>query len=63
MLKFKRPKPDTPAPWSLISKDKSHIQAMKKAANNPIPVLVSDWTHVKSWNYMEAEEASGYTIL
>jgi hypothetical protein len=36
---------------------------MAKAASNPNPVLVSDWTHVKSWNYMEAEEASGYTIL
>jgi hypothetical protein len=36
---------------------------MTKAAINPNPVLVSDWTHVKSWNYMEAEEASGYTIL
>jgi hypothetical protein len=36
---------------------------MAKAVSNPNPVLVSDWTHVKSWNYMEAEEASGYTIL
>ncbi|KAJ5996955.1 hypothetical protein N7522_008615 [Penicillium canescens] len=60
---FIRPNPGTPAPWSLISNDKSHIQAMAKAASNPNPVLVSDWTHVKSWNYMEAEEASGYTIF
>lgn len=47
----------------MISKDKSDIQAMEKAARDPNQVLVSDWTHFKSWNYMEAEEASKFTIL
>lgn len=36
---------------------------MAKAASDPNPVLVSDWTHFKSWSYMEAEEASGFAIL
>ncbi|KAJ5343154.1 uncharacterized protein N7506_002978 [Penicillium brevicompactum] len=36
---------------------------MAKAASDPNPVLVSDWTHFKSWNYMEAEEASGFAIF
>jgi hypothetical protein len=36
---------------------------MEKASSNPKQVLVSDWTHFKSWNYMEAEEASKFTIL
>ncbi|KAF3403687.1 Laccase abr2 [Penicillium rolfsii] len=60
---FIRPSQDTPGPWSLISKDKSDIQAMEKASSNPKQVLVSDWTHFKSWNYMEAEEASKFTIF
>lgn len=47
----------------MISKDKSDIQAMERASSNPNQVLVSDWTHFKSWNYMEAEEASKFTIL
>lgn len=36
---------------------------MEKAARDPNQVLVSDWTHFKSWNYMEAEETSKFTIL
>jgi hypothetical protein len=36
---------------------------MAKVSSNPNQVLVSDWTHFKSWNYMEAEEASKFTIL
>ncbi|CEO58348.1 Putative Gip1 [Penicillium brasilianum] len=60
---FIRPKEDTPGPWGLISKDKSDIQAMEKASRDPKQVLVSDWTEFKSWNYMEAEEASKFTIF
>jgi hypothetical protein len=36
---------------------------MEKASRDPKQVLVSDWTEFKSWNYMEAEEASKFTIL
>lgn len=36
---------------------------MKKAVANPHVVVVSDWTRFKSWEYMKAQEDSGYTIL
>lgn len=36
---------------------------MQMAVANPQVIVVSDWTQFKSWEYMDAQEASGYTIL
>ncbi|OAL71576.1 hypothetical protein A7D00_4481 [Trichophyton violaceum] len=58
-----RPKPTAPAPWSLISSNPKDIDGMKKAVANPHVVVVSDWTRFKSWEYMKAQEDSGYTIF
>ncbi|KAM5436482.1 Glc7p regulatory subunit [Microsporum ferrugineum] len=58
-----RPKPTAPAPWSLISSDPKDIAGMRRAVANPHVVVVSDWTRFKSWEYMKAQENSGYTIF
>ncbi|EFQ96764.1 laccase-1 [Nannizzia gypsea CBS 118893] len=58
-----RPKPTAPAPWSLISNKSKDIENMRKAVANPHVVVVSDWTRFKSWEYMKAQEDSGYTIF
>ncbi|RJE19619.1 hypothetical protein PHISCL_08037 [Aspergillus sclerotialis] len=60
---FIRPKPYAPAPWALISEDKAEQHEMERAAASPSLIMVSDWTQFKSWEYMNAEEASGYTIF
>lgn len=62
-LTLTRPKPTAPAPWSLISNNPKDIENMKRAVANPHVVVVSDWTRFKSWEYMKAQEDSGYTIL
>ncbi|KAH8432996.1 Glc7p regulatory subunit [Aspergillus melleus] len=58
-----RPKPTNPAPWALISNDPRDIEAMQRAVANPQVIVVSDWTQFKSWEYMDAQEASGYAIF
>ncbi|KAM5448440.1 Glc7p regulatory subunit [Microsporum canis] len=58
-----RPKPTAPAPWSLITTDPKDIASMQRAVANPHVVVVSDWTRFKSWEYMKAQENSGYTIF
>lgn len=47
----------------LISDDPRDIEAMQKAVANPQVIVVSDWTQFMSWEYMKAQEASGYAIL
>lgn len=36
---------------------------MKEAERHTIPVIMSDWDHLTSVEYMEAMEATGYDIL
>ncbi|KAJ5967103.1 conidial pigment biosynthesis oxidase Arb2/brown2 [Penicillium viridicatum] len=46
-----------------ISDDPRDIEAMQKAVANPQVIVVSDWTQFMSWEYMKAQEASGYAIF
>lgn len=62
-LDYNRPKPKSPAPWSIISKTETDIETMKAAAADPILMLVSDWTQFKSWEYMAAEENANFAVL
>ena len=36
---------------------------MQKAEADAKPVLISDWTHLTSEEFLAAEEATGYDIL
>lgn len=36
---------------------------MKEAERNTLPVVLSDWDHLKSGEYMKAMEETGYDIL
>lgn len=36
---------------------------MKEAERNPVSVVLSDWDHLTSKEYMEALEKTGYDIL
>lgn len=36
---------------------------MKKAEYDTKPIILSDWDHLKSADYMEAMEKTGYDIL
>ncbi|KAL1953848.1 hypothetical protein VTO42DRAFT_2108 [Malbranchea cinnamomea] len=58
-----RPKPSKPSPWHLISNDETDIASMQKAVADPKVIVISDWTQFKSWEYMEAQANSGYTIF
>lgn len=58
-----RPASTEPSPFSLISNDSKDVAAMQKAEASAKPVLVSDWTHLTSDEFIAAEEASGYDIL
>lgn len=58
-----RPSKDRENPFSMISNDTDDISAMKQAERHTIPVILSDWDHLTSVEYMEAMEATGYDIL
>jgi hypothetical protein len=58
-----RPKKGRPDPFHLISNNTDDIVAMRRAANDPNLVIMSDWNHVSSQEYLEAEEVSGLDIL
>ncbi|KXH68537.1 hypothetical protein CSAL01_02194 [Colletotrichum salicis] len=60
---FVRRKNDAPAPWHLISDSAADINAMGRAVADPKILMISDWTRFMSWEYMEAEDSSGMTIL
>jgi FtsP/CotA-like multicopper oxidase with cupredoxin domain len=54
-----RPKADEPSAFGMISNDQAEIAAMLKAENNPIPLMVSDWSHFTSEDFDNIEIASG----
>ena len=47
----------------MISNDPDDLEAMKKAERDTIPVVLSDWDHLTSEEYMNAMEETGYDIL
>ncbi|KAJ5884439.1 hypothetical protein N7504_012011 [Penicillium tannophilum] len=58
-----RPSADRDSPFSMISDDPDDIEAMEKARDNPHLVTLSDWDHLTSDAYMQAERESGYDIF
>ena len=51
------------APWSLISDSADDITAMEAAMRNPIPVMISDWSHLTSQDFQTITEASQIDIF
>ena len=60
---FNRPSPNRENPFSMISNDPDDLTAMKWAELNTVPVVLSDWDHLTSDEYMQAMEDTGYDIL
>ena len=58
-----RPASTEPSPFSLIASDSKNLTALKRAEASAKPVVVSDWTHLTSDEFLAAEEATGYDIL
>ena len=58
-----RPASTEPSPFGLIANDSKNLTAMHKAEASAKPVVVSDWTHLTSDEFLAAEEATGYDIL
>ena len=60
---YDRPASTEPSPFSLIANHSTDLAAMQKAEASAKPVLVTDWTHLTSKEFIAAEEATGYDIL
>lgn len=58
-----RPSPNRQNPFAAISKNDEDQRAMKEAERNPVSVVLSDWDHLTSEDYMKALEDTGYDIL
>lgn len=63
LIDFNRPKPEALTPWHLISNDTEDLKAIQRAIQTPEVVVVSDWSHFRSWEYFEAEEAANLNLL
>jgi hypothetical protein len=63
LLPNNRPRQDIEAPFEMISTDPWDLQAIKFAEYYSEPIMISDWTQFKSWEYMDAMRATGYDIL
>lgn len=57
------PKPGSPQPFELISKNEDDLRAMRRAEANPRLVVLSDWDHLTSEEYQGLQEYSGLDIL
>lgn len=57
------PSANRESPFSMISDDPSDIEAMTKAAHDAQLVMMSDWDHLPSDEYMDALRKTGYDIL
>ena len=57
------PSADRDSPFSMISDDPVDIEAMTRAAHDGQLVIMSDWDHLPSNEYMDALKETGYDIL
>ncbi|OJJ48518.1 hypothetical protein ASPZODRAFT_150730 [Penicilliopsis zonata CBS 506.65] len=57
------PAPGTPAPWDLISQDKTDIKNLEKAELNTNLVVLSDWDHLTSEEYQNLQVESGLDLF
>ncbi|KAL8822659.1 MAG: hypothetical protein Q9191_006609 [Dirinaria sp. TL-2023a] len=53
-----RPPPNAPQPFSQFANGSQDLAAMKKADETPRLVMLSDWDHLTSDEYLAAEQAS-----
>ena len=60
---FQRPASSQPSPFTSIAQDGDSLGAMKRAEASPKVAMLSDWGHLTSEEYMNAEQASGLDIL
>ncbi|KAJ5691255.1 hypothetical protein N7488_011990 [Penicillium malachiteum] len=58
-----RPSAENDSPFSMISDDPAEISAMEEARRDPQIVVLSDWDHLTSDAYMQAERESGYDLF
>ncbi|EAW14604.1 laccase abr2 [Aspergillus clavatus NRRL 1] len=58
-----RPRKDRDSPFAMISDDPSDIKAMKRAERDGQLVVLSDWDHLTSEEYMGALRSTGYDIF
>lgn len=58
-----RPADQSDSPFSMISDDPGDIEAMRLAEKNANLVILSDWDHLTSDEYMRAMMETGYDIL
>lgn len=58
-----RPSPNRQNPFAAISQNEEDQKAMKEAERNPVSVMLSDWDHMYSSDYMKALHDTGYDIL
>ena len=56
------PKDDIEKPFSLISDDAKTLHAIEKAAQDPIPVVLSDWQHIPSGDRWDIGVAGGVEL-
>ena len=60
---YVRPTPSDSSPFSSIASDAQSLTAMKRAEANPKLAMLSDWDHLTSEEYINAEKVSGLDIL
>ena len=58
-----RPASSEPSPFTFIAQNSDSLAAMKRAEANPRFAMLSDWDHLTSGEYMNAEQVSGLDIL
>lgn len=63
LTNFTSRKEGSPEPWDLISSDPEDIKAMHKASRDPKMIMISDWTHVTSDEYMQITKDSNVGTL
>jgi hypothetical protein len=57
------PSANRESPFAMISDDPADIAAMTKAAHDARLVMLSDWDHLPSDQYMDVLKKTGYDIL
>jgi hypothetical protein len=57
------PSANRESPFAMISDDPADIAAMTNAAHDAQLVMLSDWDHLPSDEYMDVLKKTGYDIL